>query len=137
MPRKERKPHGLVEVIREDTKLDQETKMEYLTLAQSFAESFKENITKTSIELDESYPFGMDLWQKFINYAPVKRYIESFRNELISQSVNTAMITGQRSKDAIVVKKEMERENASNTFENFVVFRLPDKEKDYEFSGDI
>lgn len=137
MPRKSNKPHGLVEVIREDTKLDQDLKMEYLSLAQSFAENFKENIVKTSIELDEVYPFGMDIWQKFLNYAPVKRYIETFRNELISQSVNVSIMTGTRSKDALAVKRELERENSDNTFENFVVFRLPDKENEYELTGDI
>jgi len=137
MPRKEKVPHGLVEVIRTDKKLDEETRMEYLSLAQAFSELFRENIVKTSIELDEMYPFGMDVWQKFLSYAPVKRYIETFRNELISQSANVAMMTGTRSKDALAVKKELERENSDNTFENFVVFRLPDKENEYELTGDL
>lgn len=137
MPRKEKKTHGLVEVVKTDTKLVEDMRMEYLSLAQSFSEAFRENIVKTSIELDEAYPFGIDVWQKFLNYAPVKRYIESFRNELISQSANVAMMTGTRSKDALAVKKELDRENSDNTLENFVVFRLPDKENGYEFTGDI
>lgn len=136
MAKQLKKPHGLLELIRDDVKLTPDIKMEYITLAQSYSDNFRENLNKTSMELDESFSYGIDTWKQFLNYPPVKSYIEAFRRELISQSVNEAMITGNKAKDAISIKKEIERENASNTFENFVVFRLPDKEEvEYEYSG--
>lgn len=137
MVRKEKKVHGLVELIQSDTKLDEEIKMEYLVLAQNFVEGFKDNLFKSSIELDDAFPFGLDIWQKFLNYVPVKRYLEIFKNEIINQSATISMVSGNKTKDAIALKKELERDNADNTFENFVVFRLPAKETEYEFTGDI
>jgi len=137
MARKEKKVHGLVELVQADTKLDEEIKMEYLVLAQNFVEEFKDNLFKSSIELDDAFPFGLDTWQKFLNYAPIKRYLETFKNEIISQSATISMVSGNKTKDAIALRKELERDNSENTFENFVVFRLPLKDKEYEFTGDI
>jgi hypothetical protein len=79
----------------------------------------------------------MDTWQAFLRYPPITKYINSYRNELITKGVNEAMISGNKAKDAISVKKELEKDNADNTFENFVIFRLPDKEDNYELTGDI
>lgn len=125
--------HGLVQSIMNDQNLTETQRLEYVSLAEQFSDDFKENMYKTSIELNDLYPFGMDIWQKFLSHPSVRKYVDAYKNEQIRKNIDVALRSGD--KDAIQIKKEMERESGKSTFENFVVFRLPEKEKDYEFTS--
>lgn len=129
------KIHGLVQTVMVDQGLTETKRMEFISLAESFAEDFKDNMYLTSIELNDRYPFGMDLWQKFLKHPSVNKYIDSYKNEQIRKNIDVALKDGD--KNAIQIKKELERDSGKTTFENFVVFRLPDKEEDYDFSTEI
>lgn len=128
----------LIEIIKADEKLDDAQRFEYITLAQSFIEDFKGNMMLTSIELDAKYSFGIDVWQEFLSHPPIKKYINSFVNEMIAKNTDTALATGVGVRDAIGVKRAMSEATQESRNENFVVFRLPDKNEDeYQLSGEI
>lgn len=127
----------LVELVRSDSKLEDAIRFEYITLAQSFVEDFRGNLMLTSIDLNEKYPFGIDVWQEFLSHPPVKKYTSSFVNEIITRNTETALATGVGVRDAIGVKKAMNDAGNESKNENFIVFRLPDKEDSYELSGEV
>jgi hypothetical protein len=87
---------------------------------------FRNNILLSSIELDEKYPFGMDVWQEFLTYAVVKKYTETYRKEIMRKQVEKGMAVGD--KDAISLKKELDRDAGATGYENFIIFMLPPKE---------
>ena len=126
----------MVDLIKADKKLPELIKMEYIQLANEFMSDFKNNITLTSIELDDKYPFGMDTWQGFLRYPGIGKYIEGFRSEQAEKQANEMISTGVRAKDAIAVKQELAKNSGNITNQNFIVFRLPDKENQYELSGE-
>lgn len=130
------KENKMVELIKNDPKLDVDTKREYKTLAEFFVLDFGNNLNKTSIELDDLTQYGIDTWKEFLVYPPIRKYIESFIHEKINKNVDQALASGQGSRDAIGVKKAMDTMNNATNNEYFVVFRLPDKE-DYEPSGEF
>jgi len=127
----------LVELIRTDSKLQVDQRFEYIILAQNFAEDFRNNMMLSSIDLDAKYKFGMDVWQEFLSYPAVSKYITSFRNELINRNTDMALATGEGVRDAIGVKKAMKEEGGEVKNSNFVVFRLPDKEDEYQLTGQV
>lgn len=127
----------MVTMITEDKKLPDPVKMEYIILANDFMEDFKENMLMTSIELNDRYPYGMDTWQSFLRYPAVSKYIESFRVEIAEKQANEMINTGVRAKDAIAVKQNIANNAGTGNNQNFIVFRLPDKENEYELSGEI
>lgn len=135
---KVKKENKMLTIIQEDPKLDALAKMEYLTLARHYIEDFKENIKKTSIELDEVTDYGIDTWKEFLNYAPIRKYIDSFVHEQINKNVDQSLASGQGARDAIGIKKAMDTMNNATNNEFFVIFRLPDKDDDsYELSGQL
>lgn len=127
----------LVELVRRDEKLDDAMRFEYITLAQAFVEDFRANLMLTSIDLNEKYPFGIDVWQEFLNHPPVKKYVSSFVNEIISRNTDTALATGVGVRDAIGVKKAMNDSGNEAKNENFIIFRLPEKDDEYQLTGEI
>jgi hypothetical protein len=122
----------LSELIRNDVKTPANKKMEYMSLADSFMTDFSKNIMLTSIELDDKYPFGMDVWQEFLSYPIVKKYTEQFRKEIVRKNVEKGMAIGD--KDALQIKRELDKEAGATGYENFVVFMLPPKSNEYDLS---
>ena len=134
------KEEKLIEIIKSDMKLTFEVRLEFINLANSFLEDFKDNLGLTSIELNEKYGFGLDAWQVFLNHPPISKYIKSFVNELANKRAHEALATGKGTRDAIGVIKELERYSETLSNDRFVVFRLPDKNKEedtYEYSGEV
>lgn len=138
-PKKKKKlqEDKLVEIVKADEKLTPSLRFEYITLAKSFVEDFRANLMLTSIDLNDKYPFGIDVWQEFLAYPAIKKYNEAFVDEIISRNTDAALASGEGVRDAVAVKKALNDKGREAVNANFIVFRLPDKEDDYNLSGEI
>ena len=120
-----KKENQLLVRLREDEKLDKTTKMSYISIANIYLDNFDENIKKTSIDMNKEYPLGIDTWKDFLNYPIVRQYIQSFRDEQISQIADKGLMEGD--KDAVRIKKVMQDKGPTINNSNIVVIRLPEK----------
>ena len=125
------KNNVLLDLIKNDEKLklkeNREQKMSYISLAIIFMEKFNENINKTSIEMNNTVPVGVDTWKDFLNYPVVRKYIQSFRDEKIMNTADTGLMEGD--KNAVNIKKAMENRGPTINNSNIVLIRLPEKQE--------
>ena len=121
----DKKENQLLVRLKEDTKLDKTTKMSYISIANIYLDNFDENINKTSIDMNKEYPLGIDTWKDFLNYPIVRQYIQSFRDEQISQIADKGLMEGD--KDAVSIKKVMQDKGPNINNSNIIVIRLPEK----------
>ena len=124
-----KKESKLLTFIREDPKLDEELKQEYVGMARLFLEDLKANLGRTSIELDAIYGNGMDIWMEFLNYPVIKKYLQGIKDEQLQVQIDTGLMLGE--KDAISLKKVMDEKGQHNNNANIIMIRLPEK-VDYE-----
>lgn len=128
-----KKNNVLLDLIKNDEKLklkeNREQKMSYISLATIFMEKFDENINKTSIEMNNTVPVGVDTWKDFLNYPVVRKYIQSFRDEKIMNVADTGLMEGD--KNAVNIKKAMENRGPTINNSNIVLVRIPEKQ-DFE-----
>ena len=128
-----KKNNVLLDLIKKDETLNKkenrEQKMSYLSLATLFMEKFDENINKTSIEMNNTIPVGVDTWKEFLNYPVVRKYIQSFRDEKIMNVADTGLMEGD--KNAVNIKKAMEGRGPAINNSNIILIRLPEKQ-DFE-----
>lgn len=127
----------LIQIIKQDPKIGPDIRMEYITLAKEFLTDFKANLMLTSIELDDKYGFGIDVWKDFLLQPSIRKYNEGFLSEMVGRQVDQALAKGEGTRDAIGVKRELDRQSGATSNEMFVVFRLPDKEQVYDPSGEL
>ncbi len=124
-----KKNNVLLDLIKKDETLNKkenrEQKMSYLSLATLFMEKFDENINKTSIEMNNTIPVGVDTWKEFLNYPVVRKYIQSFRDEKIMNVADTGLMEGD--KNAVNIKKAMENRGPVINNSNIILIRLPEK----------
>ena len=124
-----RKNNVLLELIKNDENLkkkeNREQKMSYISLATLFMEKFDENINKTSIEMNNTIPVGVDTWKDFLNYPVVRKYIQSFKDEKIMNVADTGLMEGD--KNAVNIKKAMEGRGPAINNSNIILIRLPEK----------
>lgn len=111
--------------LRADTKLDKETKMEYLSMANLFLQNFDKYINYTSIDMNKEIPLGIDTWKEFLNYPVVRKYIKSFKDEQIEKIADTGLMQGD--KGAVSIKKVMQESGPVVNNSNIVLIRLPSK----------
>lgn len=112
-------------MIKADTKLDEEQRMSYISLANLYLEKFDEYINKTSIDINKDIPLGVDTWRDFLNYPVVRKYIQSFRDEQIMQVADTGLMKGD--KNAIGIKKVMQDNGPAINNSNLILIRIPEK----------
>ena len=115
----------LLTALKEDTKLDRETKMAYISMANLFLMKFEENLNKTSIDLNNDNPLGVDNWKDFLNYPVVRSYIKSFRDEQIMKVADKGLMIGD--KNAVSIKKAMDNNGVNINNSQIVLIRLPEK----------
>ena len=115
----------LLTALKEDTKLDRDTKMAYISMANLFLMKFEENLNKTSIDLNNDNPLGVDNWKDFLNYPVVRSYIKSFRDEQIMQVADKGLMIGD--KNAVSIKKAMDSNGVNINNSQIVLIRLPVK----------
>lgn len=124
-----KKNNVLLDLIKKDETLNKkenrEQKMSYLSLATLFMEKFDENINKTSIEMNNSIPVGVDTWKEFLNYPVVRKYIQSFRDEKIMNVADSGLMEGD--KNAVNIKKAMENRGPTINNSNIILIRIPEK----------
>jgi len=124
-----KKNNVLLELIKKDETLNKkenrEQKMSYLSLATLFMEKFDENINKTSIEMNNTIPVGVDTWKEFLNYPVVRKYIQSFRDEKIMNVADSGLMEGN--KNAVNIKKAMEDRGPVINNSNIILIRIPEK----------
>lgn len=123
------KNNVLLDLIKNDDNLkkkeNREQKMSYLSLATLFMEKFDENINKTSIEMNNTIPVGIDTWKDFLNYPVVRKYIQSFRDEKIMNVADSGLMEGN--KNAVNIKKAMENRGPVVNNSNIILIRIPEK----------
>lgn len=119
----------LLNLIKNDENLkkkeNRELKMSYISLATLFMEKFDENINKTSIEMNNTIPVGVDTWKDFLNYPVIRKYIQSFKDEKIMTVADTGLMEGN--KNAVSIKKSMEDRGPVVNNSNIVLIRIPEK----------
>lgn len=124
-----KKNNVLLDLIKKDETLNKkenrEQKMSYLSLATLFMEKFDENINKTSIEMNNTVPVGIDTWKDFLNYPVVRKYIQSFRDEKIMNVADSGLMEGN--KNAVNIKKAMENRGPVVNNSNIILIRIPEK----------
>ena len=124
------KNNVLLDLIKNDDNLkkkeNREQKMSYISLATLFMEKFDENINKTSIEMNNTIPVGIDTWKDFLNYPVVRKYIQSFRDEKIMNAADSGLMEGN--KNAVNIKKAMENRGPAINNSNIILIRLPEKQ---------
>lgn len=123
------KNNVLLDLIKNDDNLkkkeNREQRMSYISLATLFMEKFDENINKTSIEMNNTIPVGVDTWKDFLNYPVVRKYIQSFRDEKIMNVADTGLMEGN--KNAVDIKKAMESRGPAVNNSNIILIRIPEK----------
>ena len=124
------KNNVLLDLIKNDDNLkkkeNREQKMSYISLATLFMEKFDENINKTSIEMNNTIPVGIDTWKDFLNYPVVRKYIQSFRDEKIMNVADSGLMEGN--KNAVNIKKAMENRGPVVNNSNIILIRIPEKQ---------
>ena len=124
-----KKQNVLIEMLKNDDKLknkeNREQRMSYISLATLFMDNFNENINKTSIEMNESIPVGIDTWKDFLNYPVVRKYIQTFKDEKIMNIADTGLMEGN--KNAVSIKKSMEGKGPAVNNSNIILMRIPEK----------
>lgn len=123
------KTKKLIEIILADDRLTEKEKRTYEAMANLYLENFKDNINKSSLQLAELYPtYDADMWMDWETYAPISKYIKRFRTDSLRKMNETALMTGDGT-GAVSVRKLLDKDSNEGNM-RFVVFRLPDREKD-------
>lgn len=101
----------------------------FLSLAKLFDEDLKNNLYRTSFELDELYNTAdSQAWLSFLNYPPVRRYVESYIEDKQLAEAKRAIAEGfVKTTDAINVQKNIEEKRKIANNNNIVVFLMPQK----------
>lgn len=128
----EENENELIKSLKNDEKLREnpDFRMGMISMATMFLENFKDNIYKTSIEMNADIPFyTIDAWKDFLNYPVVRKYIKSFRDEKINMMADQGLAEGDRG--AVSIKKAMQEGGPSINNSNLILIRLPEK-KDWD-----
>lgn len=98
----------------------------YIKMAELFLSDMKDNLNLTSIDLAGKYQdYSADDWIDFLGFPAISKYIEKFRNEMLSRASDSLLAQGETG--AVNFKKMLDNQNKDDN-SKFIVFRLPDKE---------
>lgn len=128
----EKSKFGLIEIIKKDGSLNKEDKLAFLSLAKLYENDFKNNLKKTSLELDEDYHTDSPaLWKKFLSHTSVANLIEDYRYEVMDKKAMDVLEYGMKdSNKALKVKETIDKKNKKENNSNIIVMLLPSKEDD-------
>lgn len=120
------KEKQLIKLIHEDKKLTPDEKMMYAAMADLYLTDLKDNLNRTSIELNEKYcDMTIDEWREFLTVPVIRKYIQGFKDEQISIMADAGLMEGN--KDAVNIKKVVAAQGPIINNSNIVLIRLPDK----------
>lgn len=97
-------------------------------MAKEFDKDFLSNLFLSSIELQDKYPFGLDMWQQFITHPNISRYLGTYANEVISKKADADIMSGSGVRDAVAVKKEFAKTAKGQNNFSFVIMYIPEEE---------
>lgn len=131
---KEKRESKLIIDLRADKNLakNKDKKEEFIGLAYVFLENLKENLNKTSLELDEKTPVGVDLWREWLNYPIIRSYLQQFKDEKIENIVDSGLMRGD--KNLVGIKKILDNNGPQVNNSNIVLIRLPERK---DFKNDV
>lgn len=123
----------LGKILSEDKQLGEDASrlQLFLSLASFFDSDLKNNLKKTSFELDDKYmTYDTHSWLEFKNYPSVRKYITSYLDEeQLAQARKTLSDEGlSKAKDAIDMQAIIEGKQKSDVNTNIIVFFMPQKE---------
>lgn len=129
---KAEKESELLRQLSNDKKLQEDpAKLQlYITLANYYEEDLKDNIFKTSFELDDKYmTFNYFGWSEFKEYPLVRNYTERFIREIHYSEAQRALNQGgiARTSDALAVQENIEGKREANKNTNVIVFLMPQR----------
>ena len=103
--------------------------MLFKNLAAIYEKDLKDNLERTSFDLYEQYTDLVDTpaaWADFLQYKPVKDFIQRFFNEKAEQVANKQLANvDMKASDAIKVKQHVEATKVKEDNSNIVVMLLP------------
>jgi hypothetical protein len=124
---------ALLDIVNKDEGLKKDK--EILALFRSYATLFdgelRENLMLTSLDLDDKYNTNDSVgWRKFVNYAPIRKFIEDLLLERADKNAKLSMtvIGGQDVKDALHVQKMVEERRKGEDNSHIVVMFLPKRD---------
>lgn len=131
---KEKRESKLIIDLRADKNLakNKDKKEEFIGLAYVFLENLKDNLNKTSLELDEKTPVGVDLWREWLNYPIIRSYLQQFKDEKIENIVDSGLMRGD--KNLVGIKKILDNNGPQVNNSNIVLIRLPERK---DFKNDV
>lgn len=115
----------LLQGIQKEEKLTREQKMEYRSMASLFLENISDNINKTSIEMNEEYGLGIDIWKEFLSYPIVRKYISELKREKMELVADADIMEG--GKDGVAIKKMLNESSSGINNSRYIMIRLPEK----------
>lgn len=127
-----KKTSELVNQLTNDKKLSEDkAKLQlYLTLANFYEEDLKENIYKTSFELDDKYnTFNYYAWSEFKQYPLVRNYTDNFIQEAHLAEANKTIKNGgiNKTAEALAVQEIVEGKRLADKNTNVIVFLMPQR----------
>ena len=134
MAKSKEKDYGLLKVIDNDAGLTKEERLEFKSLARLFQKDFKNNLSKTSLELDEDLKTNNpSMWRKFLSHMSIKNFIDDYLYEDMEKKAIDAMSgkSGYKeSSKALKIKQVVDEKKKGEDNSNFVLVMLPSKEVD-------
>lgn len=104
----------------------------FISLANTFEADFKNNLSLDSLSLSDKYPeVSANEWRKFIQYPPVKRYLDGFLNEIIEKkTMQTLGSSDVGAREAIRIKEGIDNTKTTEDNGKIILMLLP--QKDYK-----
>lgn len=122
-----KKNSDLVQIIKDDTRLTEEEKAEFISMASLYQADFVANLTKSSVDLADETDIPISMWRKFLTLPTIKRYLESVINEQIKKQADSSLLKGTGTRDAISVRKAMQQAESAEDNTKYILIRLPEK----------
>lgn len=122
---------SLGKILEKDKQLseDKQRLTLFLSLAKLYDDDLKNNLYRTSFELDDLYSTAdPQAWLSFLKYPPVRRYIEEYIEDKQLAEAKRALSDGfAKTTDAINVQRNIEDKRKLNSNNNIIVFLMPQK----------
>lgn len=115
----------------EGLKKDKDKLALFRTYALLYEEDLKSHMQLTSFELDDLFHTDdADSWRKFINYAPIRKFIEDLLYEKADKvaKIQLTQNGGQNTKDALNVQKMVDDKRKGEDNSHIVVMFLPKRD---------
>lgn len=123
---------AMLDIISNDDglKKDKDKLTKFKALATLFENDMVSNLELTSLQLNDKYNTNdMIGWKHFVNYAPIRQFINDLLLESAEKKARVALSQGEPDlKEALKVKKMADEEKIGQDNSKIVVVFLPKKD---------